>query len=239
MIYVMSDIHGNKNAFDSIMSQINLQENDHLYILGDVIDRGDYGIQLLQEIMNIPNAHMLLGNHEYMMMDALNFPYEPDGCTADIPIYTKRIQWFDNGGNVTYNAWLNLSFEEKSKIKEYLKNLPLEYDIDVNGKLFKLVHAAPSEIYDILEDEFINESRAYFSVWDRELILAMADCDDFITIFGHTPTHNFTESMPMKIYHNRNIIGIDCGAAYQKDLGNEYCRLSCIRLDDMKEFYSE
>ena len=39
MIYVMSDIHGQKRRFDSIMKQINLQPEDTLYFLVDVIDR--------------------------------------------------------------------------------------------------------------------------------------------------------------------------------------------------------
>ena len=39
MIYVMSDIHGQKRRFDSIMKQIKLQPEDTLYVLGDVIDR--------------------------------------------------------------------------------------------------------------------------------------------------------------------------------------------------------
>ena len=38
MIYVLSDIHGNLKNFNSIMDQINLQETDTLYVLGDVID---------------------------------------------------------------------------------------------------------------------------------------------------------------------------------------------------------
>lgn len=42
MHYVMSDIHGNKEAFDTVLSMINLQPEDYLYILGDVIDRGEY-----------------------------------------------------------------------------------------------------------------------------------------------------------------------------------------------------
>lgn len=40
MIYVMSDIHGSKRRFDAIMEQIKLTDEDTLYILGDVIDRG-------------------------------------------------------------------------------------------------------------------------------------------------------------------------------------------------------
>ncbi len=39
MIYVMSDIHGNRRRFDSIMEQIRLQPEDHLYVIGDVVDR--------------------------------------------------------------------------------------------------------------------------------------------------------------------------------------------------------
>ena len=39
MIYVISDIHGRKDRFEDVLEQINLQENDVLYILGDVIDR--------------------------------------------------------------------------------------------------------------------------------------------------------------------------------------------------------
>ena len=44
MIYVLSDIHGQKRRFESIMKQINLQPEDTLYVLGDVIDRNPDGI---------------------------------------------------------------------------------------------------------------------------------------------------------------------------------------------------
>ena len=71
MIYVMSDIHGNSKRFDSVMEQINLQPEDSLYILGDVVDRYPDGIRILRRIMRMPNVKMLLGNHEYMMLEAM------------------------------------------------------------------------------------------------------------------------------------------------------------------------
>ena len=43
MIYVMSDIHGSRRRFDAVMEQIKLTDEDTLYILGDVIDRGEHG----------------------------------------------------------------------------------------------------------------------------------------------------------------------------------------------------
>lgn len=242
MIYVMSDIHGNKDAFDSILKKINLSENDELYILGDIIDRNPYGIELIQRIMNMPNVHMILGNHEYMMMDALGFPYEPDGCTNDASIEELRAQWFMNGGDITNDAWEKLSESEQESIKEYLLNLPLGYDVNIDGRLFKLVHAFPVEIFDHLKEEYPNEfpeSRAYFSVWERDMISLLSAAEEFTTVFGHTPTCHLTgDEMPMKIYHNNGIIGIDCGAAYRKAVNNKLCRLACLRLDDMKEFYS-
>ena len=67
----MSDIHGNTKRFDSVLSQIDLKPEDTLYILGDVVDRYPDGIAILQRIMKMPNVKMLLGNHEYMMLNVL------------------------------------------------------------------------------------------------------------------------------------------------------------------------
>lgn len=49
MIYVLSDIHGHEDRFNSILRQI------HLHILGDVIDRGPSGIRLLRNIARLNN----------------------------------------------------------------------------------------------------------------------------------------------------------------------------------------
>lgn len=47
MIYVMSDIHGNMRRFRSVLEKIQLRPEDTLYVLGDVIDRHPYGIEIL------------------------------------------------------------------------------------------------------------------------------------------------------------------------------------------------
>lgn len=49
MIYVTSDIHGRIRRFHSILDQIDLKDEDSLYILGDVIDRNPDGIRILRE----------------------------------------------------------------------------------------------------------------------------------------------------------------------------------------------
>ena len=68
MIYVMSDIHGYGARYRNVLNQIKLKKTDHLYILGDVIDRGPDGIGLLRETMKKENITLLMGNHEHMPM---------------------------------------------------------------------------------------------------------------------------------------------------------------------------
>lgn len=68
-IYVMSDIHGLSDRFFKMIDLLDLQENDHVYILGDVIDRGPDGIAILQYIKEQENFTLLMGNHELMMIE--------------------------------------------------------------------------------------------------------------------------------------------------------------------------
>ena len=71
MIYCVSDIHGELDKFERMLEQINFCDADRLYIIGDVIDRGAMGVELLQKIMNAANMTMLLGNHEQMCLSTL------------------------------------------------------------------------------------------------------------------------------------------------------------------------
>lgn len=71
--YVISDIHGMYNKFIELLNKIKLKETDTLYILGDVLDRGPNPIKTLFEIMSMPNAICMLGNHEDMALDCLKF----------------------------------------------------------------------------------------------------------------------------------------------------------------------
>ena len=46
----------------------------------------------------------------------------------------------------------------------------------------------------------------------------------------------------MDIWFGKGLIGIDCGASYpegEDPWSGRRGRLACLRLDDMKEFYSE
>ena len=128
MVYVMSDIHGNERRFRSVMEQIRLRPEDTLYVLGDVIDRYPGGIRILRKLMAMPNAKLLLGNHEYMMLRALETPYDDnvdDGSALE--------HWYRNGGDVTHAYWKRIRKTTRREILEFLHNLPVSLDIRVNS----------------------------------------------------------------------------------------------------------
>ena len=235
MIYVMSDIHGNMRRFKSVLKQIKLQPADTLYILGDVIDRYPDGIKILRWIMDRPNVKMILGNHEYMMLRALGDPYDED----DVLDSDNLRLWYRNGGLVTHNLWKHQRIASREIMIEYLKGLPLNYDVILNDVHYKLVHGAPVEAYE--EYKFRYDTPAQFAVWKR-LHGYEKYRDGCTVIFGHTPTMEYQDDEPMKIWYGDGLIGLDCGSGFSDKPGTYYAaigRLACLRLDDMKEFYSE
>lgn len=232
MIYVLSDIHGNLRRFESIMKQINLQADDTLYILGDVVDRNPDGIKILRRIMKMPNVKMLLGNHEYMMMDSVGH-CKNAAEEKEHTHWRQRRLWYNNGGRITHDRLKRISLDQRAEVFRFLRALPVNLDIEVNGIKYRLVHASPVENYARSHDYYYQyETDMEFAVWERwdETQPVPEGC---ILIFGHTPTCYFQDTKPWSIWKSDEAIGIDCGGGY------EYGRLGCLRLDDMKEFYSE
>ena len=70
MTYVISDLHGYRiEKLKELLEKTNFSEDDRLYILGDVIDRnGDGGIGVLQWLIKQPNAELIMGNREAMLL---------------------------------------------------------------------------------------------------------------------------------------------------------------------------
>ena len=84
------------------------------------------------------------------------------------------------------------------------------------------------------------DSEREFCVWQRYKRFPIIE--GVTVIFGHTTTKHYCFDTPMCIWHGNGWIGIDCGCAYPEG-GDPWSgyegRLGCLRLDDMKEFYSE
>lgn len=70
--YVISDIHGCYDAYKEMLEKIQFSENDMLYVLGDVLDRGPHPIRIIQDLMRRPNV-VCLGIMNIWFWNACSF----------------------------------------------------------------------------------------------------------------------------------------------------------------------
>ena len=66
MTYVLSDIHGDYRRYRQMLELIGFSEDDELYVLGDVLDRGEEPLRVLEDMSMRLNVYPILGNHELM-----------------------------------------------------------------------------------------------------------------------------------------------------------------------------
>ncbi len=230
MVYVTSDLHGfSLEKFIEFLDKAGFGEDDFLYILGDVIDRGPDGIRILRWIMQQPNAGLILGNHEAMMLNCkiLFDDIERDSDSKlTIAEWLSVRTWTDNGGSPTIYALAELQRKEINDIIAYLSAAPLYKTLSVNGRDFVLVH---SGLGNFRKDKKLSEYTPYELLWTRPGLITQYS-DDFTVIFGHTPTACYGNKYMGRIVKSESFINIDVGVA----MGQEP---ALLRLDDMKEIY--
>ena len=231
--YVIADIHGQYDMFMELLNKINLKETDTLYILGDVVDRGAHPIKVLLKLMEMPNVVCIVGNHELMALECLEFLFKEitDESVAGMKMETidGLLHWQMNGGASTIGEFHKLDQETRLEVMDFIKDFLIYEELDAGGKEYLLVHAglgnySPEKD---MEDYSLKEL-----MWDR------ADYetqyfDDVFVVTGHTPTQSIEgNTKPGYIYRKNNHIAIDCGAHLPGG------RLAAICLDTGEEFYS-
>lgn len=232
MIYVMSDLHGCYEEYIQALREIDFSDKDELYVLGDVVDRGEDGIKILQDMMLRPNVIPLLGNHEYMAMMVLRRLSKEitDETVEDyltLEDMTNYFHWTSDGGTATASAFRKLDRETQNDILEYLEEFFLFEEVHAGGKDYVLVHGGfepfvpgkPLEEYDL--------SALIFQAPDYDTVYF----EDKFLVTGHQPTLSLDDqSIQGKILRKNNHIAIDCGCVFGGSL-------AVLRLDDGKAWY--
>lgn len=233
-IYVTSDLHGSElEKLKQLLNKVKFNDNDWLFILGDVVDRqNDGGIEILKWLLQQPNAELILGNHEAMLLscDFVFNEITEDNIAGFTPEKMQLLMnYTQNGGDVTLKTLRDLMHtdpEAVTDILDYLREAPLYETVRAGGKDFLLVHSGldnferNKKITDYTADELI---WAWPEITDEYF-------DDIITVFGHTPTLSYDHQNKGKILKTKTWIDVDVGVPY----GNPP---ALLRLDDLEEFY--
>lgn len=175
-VIAVGDIHGRYDLFSSFLNHVRGTEST-VVLLGDLIDRGPQSLEVLEKVRSLlddPHSeglegfHCLMGNHEWMMIDA----YE--GPTSSVNL------WIENGAD--YGR-----MPEILKHTSWVRELPIFLTI---GEIL-FVHAGIFPGHD--PSESIQEGRTESLLWIREPFLKFGpmfkswNSNLKKVVFGHTP----------------------------------------------------
>lgn len=224
MIYVCSDIHGEYSAYLDFINSI-FTDDDTLYVIGDVLDRGSNAIDLIQDIMQRSNVVMLKGNHEKILADTLE---ELCGTSSENEIRTiidESLAIDRIGQEETLLDFAKLNKSQQRDIIDFINGLPLYEELEIDGKTYLLVHGGLPDFSDI-PVEWYEEDDLLFGPHDYD----ETHYEDTIVIVGHVPTRFIHGATPDEILRRNDTIAIDCGCGFGGQLG-----VLCLDMDE--EFY--
>jgi len=223
MTYVISNIHGNYQKFQSLLSQISFRDRDTLYLLGDLLDYGEGSMELIDDISVRLNVFPIAGEHDFLAARMLKgfLKMTESGTRPEPEFLTEMAEWVQDGGQATLDAFRALDADAREGVIEYLEEMTLFEELEIKGKKYVLVHAGIADytegddLGDYLPDDFFSEPLDP----NRRLIA------DATVVVGHMPTKSG------RIERGEGSIFLDCGVA-------EGGKLACLCLENGEEFYA-
>lgn len=217
MRYVIADIHGCYQEFMTLLDKIGFTDEDELYLLGDMVDRGPEPIRLLQELMSRPNIYPILGNHDYMALTVLrklSVEIMADNAESHLTSedITSWLHWTQDGGDVTAKQFSALTAWEKEDILDYLAECSLYEEVDAGGLHYVLVHAGINGNDPEIPLEEHHFSDFLFHRADYERPAFKNSCWRLVT--GHTPTMSIRPDGKPEVYQENGHLAIDCGCVF-------------------------
>ncbi|PIY08696.1 MAG: serine/threonine protein phosphatase [Flexibacter sp. CG_4_10_14_3_um_filter_32_15] len=193
--FVISDIHGCSKTFKALVeNKIQLTKDDHLFLLGDYIDKGIDSAGVIDYILYLKENDFqvfpLMGNHEFNLLEA----------TQE---YNERM----------FRLFLKINkckgiVDEKSKIKPhylaFFKSLPYYYELED----YHLVHAG----FDFRNEKPFENYKAMLEIRRFQVKIELLKGKKIV--YGHQPT-NLTD-IQKSIANYAPLIPLDNGCVYTK-----------------------
>ncbi len=160
-IAIFSDIHGNKQALDKVLQDIEKQRVEQIFCLGDLVGYGPRPNEVIETIREV-DIPTVMGNYD----EGIGYDKGECGCayvTEDEKVNgRKSIEWTTS--------------QVTQKNKEFLKNLEYQISFKTNRYNFLLVHGSPRKI-----NEYLYEARP-----EKSLTRMLETIDTDILVCGHT-----------------------------------------------------
>lgn len=209
----IGDIHGCSETMKALIDKLEDFYGRTFVFVGDYIDRGPGSKEVVDFLLNFRkkvDCVFLRGNHEQMMLDALD--------------RGEMHLWLMNGGDTTVNSYgrNGRRFELSDEHEEFYRSTEFYYDTPN----FFFVHAglSPSKT---IKEALKDERQVQEFLWERSHLNSAQKPWEKPVVFGHTPRPN-----PM---NEPKMIGIDTGCVYRR---TGYGKLTAVKLPE-KEFIQQ
>ncbi len=126
-IAIISDIHANLNALEKVMEDIKKQGCEKVLCLGDLAMAGPQPQTILDFIRKQPDWTIIQGNTDKLIAD-----YNPEIIENLKSKYPVMAQALENDVNLL-----------KDDEKEFLRNLPPQKELEIEGVKILMVHGSP------------------------------------------------------------------------------------------------
>lgn len=154
---ILADIHGNSDAFEAVIKQIELDQIEKFIIAGDLVGYYYNVKKVLQELEKFDYI-FVKGNHEEILGEAL----------LDNKVMDKLTSKYGS----SYSA---LSSELKQAQIEFLTSAPSSVECYFGSNSYLVAHGSPWDLYQYIYPDSSNE------IWDKFL-----DYPQDIFILGNT-----------------------------------------------------
>lgn len=229
MTFVVSNLYGRLDKFEKLISKINLKEHDNLYILGNIVDFGEQSIELVNDLSTRYNVYSVLGDHDYkayLLLSEFDRIIKEGGAPS-ISFSKELIEWAQNGGQATLEAFKNADADAKEGFLDYLSDLPVFEEVSLkNGKDFVLTCRGinnfdiNTDLYDYQLDDFMN---GYLDI-DKTYF------DNEIMVVGYLDYEHTPSGRQGKVSAKNNNIALACDMSENDDV-------VCVCLETNEEYY--
>lgn len=229
MVYVVSNLYGRFDKYEKLIKKINLKDSDVLYILGNIVDFGDDSIKLVNELSAQYNVYSVLGEHDYkayLLLSEFDKILKEGGAPSS-SFSSDMIEWAQNGGQATLEAFKSASEDEKEGFLDYLSDLPVFEEVTLkNGKEFVLTCRGidnfdkNADLYDYELEDFINGYLDIDKTYYDSKLMVVGYLD-----YEHTPA-----GRAGKISSKNNNIALACDMS-------ENDEVVCLCLETNDEYY--
>jgi serine/threonine protein phosphatase 1 len=215
-IIAIGDLHGHLAPLRRILERIAPGPSDFIVFIGDYIDRGPDSREVVQDLIELneahPNTAFLKGNHEDMLLGSLGYG----------ALVTDLNTWLYNGGSSTLRSYglgrqeldrILTLWDEEERVAALRKAFPpshldffLELAMYVESEGYFFCHGGV-EPYRSIEQ---GKNSHFQLLWMREHLYANKPVWDKTVVCGHTPLR--------EVLLTPRLICIDTGLHYNGKL---------------------